>query len=30
MADDSADAFFRAYERGGLQVSEILRTNDLW
>jgi energy-coupling factor transporter ATP-binding protein EcfA2 len=30
MSDDSAAAFFRAYETQALQVSEILRTQELW
>ena len=30
MSEQSADAFFRAYETQALQVSEILRTNNLW
>jgi hypothetical protein len=30
MTDESAAAFFRAYETQALQVSEILRLNDLW
>jgi energy-coupling factor transporter ATP-binding protein EcfA2 len=30
MSDESADMFYRAYETQALQVSEILRVNDLW
>ena len=30
MSEQSADVFFRAYETQALQVSEILRTNNLW
>ena len=30
MTDESARAFFRAYETQALQVSEILRTHELW
>jgi hypothetical protein len=30
MSEQSANAFYRAYDTQALQVSEILRTNDLW
>jgi len=30
MSEQSAEGFFRAYETQALQVSEILRANDLW
>jgi hypothetical protein len=30
MSEQRAEGFFRAYETQALQVSEILRTNDLW
>jgi energy-coupling factor transporter ATP-binding protein EcfA2 len=30
MSEQTADAFYRAYDTQALQVSEILRTNDLW